>query len=158
MADFFANLEDLGKIISKKAGKAVDVVTQKAGEAVDVISKKAEETVEITKIKSQIGTMERNNERDYKDIGKMIYERYKNGEVVDGEFIELCEAISEREDSIEVMEKVINIDKDVTADQAEIERINAEWQTKLDAALEEAKKDKEETIKRLNQAIVDLTK
>ena len=100
MADFFANLEDLGKIISKKAGKAVDVVTQKAGEAVDVISKKAEETVEITKIKSQIGTMERNNERDYKDIGKMIYERYKKGEVVDGEFFELCEAISEREDSI----------------------------------------------------------
>ena len=76
MADFFANLEDLGKIISKKAGKAVDVVAQKAGEAVDVISKKAEETVEITKIKSQIGTMERNNERDYKDIGKMIYESY----------------------------------------------------------------------------------
>ena len=100
MADLFANLEDLGKIISKKAGKAVDVVTQKAGEAVDVISKKAEETVEITKIKSQIGTMERNNERDYKDIGKMIYEKYKKGEVVDDGFIELCEAISEREDSI----------------------------------------------------------
>ena len=100
MADFFANLEDLGKMISNKAGKAVDVVSQKAGEAVDVISKKAGDTVEITKIKSQIGTMERNNERDYKDIGKMIYERYKNGEVIDGEFIEFCEAISEREGSI----------------------------------------------------------
>ena len=100
MSDFFANLEDLGKMISKKAGKAVDVVSQKAGEAVDVISKKAEETVEITKIKSQIGTMERNNERDYKDIGKMIYEQYKKGEAVDDAFIELCEAISEREDSI----------------------------------------------------------
>ena len=110
MADFFGNLEDLGKIISKKAGKAVDVVTQKAGEAVDVISKKAEETVEITKIKSQIGTMERNNERDYKDIGKMIYERYKKGEVVDGEFIELCEAISEREDSIrKAKEEIANL-------------------------------------------------
>lgn len=110
MADFFANLEDLGKIISKKAGKAVDVVTQKAGEAVDVISKKAEETVEITKIKSQIGTMERNNERDYKDIGKMIYERYKQGEVVDGDFIEFCEAISEREDSIcKAKEEIANL-------------------------------------------------
>ena len=100
MADFFANLEDLGKIISKKAGKAVDVVSQKAGEAVDVISKKTEEAVETTKIKSQISTMERNNERDLKDIGKMIYERYKKGEVVDAEFIELCESISEREESI----------------------------------------------------------
>ena len=100
MADFFANLEDLGKIISKKTGKAVDVISQKAGAAVDVISKKAEETVEITKVKSQIGTMKRNNERDYKDIGKMIYERYQKGEAIDEEFIELCEAISEREDSI----------------------------------------------------------
>lgn len=96
MADFFGNLENLGKIISKKA----EEVSKKTGEVVDVVAKKAEETVEITKIKSQIGTMERNNERDYKDIGKMIYERYKKGEVVDGEFIELCEAISEREDSI----------------------------------------------------------
>lgn len=54
-----------------------------------------------------------------------------------------------RDDSVEVMEKVIDIDKEATADHAEIERINAEWQTKLDAAIEEAKKDKEETIKRM---------
>ncbi len=100
MTDFFANLEDLGKKISKKAGKTVDVVAKKTGEAVDVITKKAGETVEITKIKSQISTMERNNERDYKDIGKMIYEKYKKGEVVDSEFVEFCEVISEREDRI----------------------------------------------------------
>lgn len=93
MADFFGNL---GKIISEKA----EVVSKKTGEVVDVVTKKTEEAVEMTKIKSQIGTMERNNERDYKDIGKMIYERYKKGEVVDAEFIELCEAISEREESI----------------------------------------------------------
>lgn len=97
MADFLENLENLGKIISKKAGE----VSKKTGEVVDVVAKKAEETVEITKIKSQINLMERNNERDYKDIGKMIYERYKKGEVVDAEYIELCEAIAEREESIQ---------------------------------------------------------
>ena len=93
MAQFFENLK---KIISEKA----EVVTKKTGEVVDVVAKKTEQTVEVTKIRSQISTMERNNERDYKDIGKMIYERYKKGEVVDAEFIELCESISEREDSI----------------------------------------------------------
>ena len=100
MTDFFANLEGLKKKISRKAGKTVDIVAKKTGEAVDIITKKAEETVEITKIKSQISTMERNNERDYKDIGKMIYEKYKKGEEIDGEYVELCEVISEREDRI----------------------------------------------------------
>lgn len=93
MAQFFENLK---KIISEKA----EVVSKKTGEVVDVVAKKTEQTVEVTKIRSQISTMERNNERDYKDIGKMIFERYKKGEVVDAEFIELCESISEREDSI----------------------------------------------------------
>ena len=107
MADFLGNLEYLRRVISKKAGKAVDVVAQKAGETVDVISKKAEETVEITKIKSQINTMQRNNQRDYEHIGKMIYEKYISGEVVDAEYAELCEVISEREESIRTSKEQI---------------------------------------------------
>lgn len=90
------NLENLGKIISEKA----EEVSKKTGEVVDVVVKKTEEAVEITKIKSQINTMKRYNERDFKDIGKMIYERYKKGEVVDGDFVELCEAVAEREECI----------------------------------------------------------
>lgn len=54
-----------------------------------------------------------------------------------------------RDDSTEVIEQVMAIDKEVTADEAEIERVNSEWQAKYDAALEEAKKDKEETIKKM---------
>lgn len=93
MAEF---LENLGKIVSEKA----EVVSKRTGEVVEVVAKKAEQTMEVTKIKSQIRTMERNNQRDYKDIGKIIYDKYKRGEVVDAEFIELCEAISERENTI----------------------------------------------------------
>lgn len=100
MADFFSklgsklgdNLNDLGKIISEKA---------------EVVSKKTEDVVEIQKIKNQIRVMERNNERDLLDIGKMIYEQYKKGVPVDSEFVELCEAISDREDSIEAYNKQV---------------------------------------------------
>lgn len=94
MTDFF---ENLGKIISEKA----EVVSKKTGEVVDVVAKKTEQTVEVTKIKSQINLMERNNERDFTHIGKMIYEKYKKGEEVGTEFIELCEAIAERDASIQ---------------------------------------------------------
>lgn len=93
MQDFFGNL---GKIISEKA----EVVSKKTGEVVDVVAKKTEQTVEIQKIKSQIHVMERNNDRDYRDIGKMIYDKFKNGEGAEAEYIELCDAIAEREATI----------------------------------------------------------
>lgn len=100
MADFFnklgsklgSNLNDLGKIISEKA---------------EVVSKKTEEAVEIQKIKSQIRVMERNNERDFQDIGKMVYENFKKGIQIDTEFVELCEAIEDREESIEEYNKQV---------------------------------------------------
>lgn len=96
MADFFGNLkenlESLGKTISEKA---------------EVVSKKTEEAVEVQKIKSQIRVMERNNERDFQDIGKIIYDQFKKGKVVDSEFIELCEAIEDREASIDEYKKQV---------------------------------------------------
>lgn len=100
MADFLGNLkenlENLGKTISEKA----EVVAKKTEEAVEVVAKKTEETVEIQKIKSQIRVMERSNERDLKDIGKMVYERFQKESVIEPEFVELCEAITDRERTI----------------------------------------------------------
>ena len=107
MADFFGNLmenlESLGKTISEKA----EVVAKKTEEAVEVVAKKTEETVEVQQLKSQIRVMERNNERDFQDIGKMVYERYQKGKEVDAEFVEFCEAISGREESIDEYKKQV---------------------------------------------------
>lgn len=107
MASF---LKDLGKIISEKA----EVVAKKTGEVADVVVKKTEQTVEVQKIKNQIYVMQRNNDRDYRDIGKMVYDKFKNGEGADAEYIELCDAIAEREVAIakakEEMAKVKGLD------------------------------------------------
>lgn len=89
MRDFF---EDLGKRITETA---------------ETVSKKTGEVVEVQKIKSQIRMLERNNERDFQDIGKMVCDKFKQGEVEDVKFIELCKAIEEREESIERYEKEI---------------------------------------------------
>lgn len=99
MVEFFDNLKeglkDIGKTISEKA---------------DVVSKKTEEVVEVQKMKSQIRTLKRGNDRDFRDIGKMIYERFQKGEPFDNEFTELCEAIQERDASIaEYKEKVADL-------------------------------------------------
>ena len=107
MASFW---KDLGKIVSEKA----EVVAKKTGEVADVVVKKTEQTVEVQKIKSQIHVMQRNNDRDYRDIGKMVYDKFKNGEGADAEYIELCDAIAEREVAIakakEEMAKVKGLD------------------------------------------------
>ncbi|MEF9915885.1 MAG: zinc ribbon domain-containing protein [Lachnospiraceae bacterium] len=79
MRDFF---EDLGKKLSETA---------------ESVSKKTEEVVEIQKLKSQIRTMERNNDRDIFDLGKMVFERYNNGEIIDAESKALCEEIFNRD-------------------------------------------------------------
>ncbi len=83
MSDF---LEDLGKKLSGVAAE---------------MGKKTEDTLEIQKLKSDIRSLNRGNERDYMDIGKIIYEKYQNGEVMDGDISALCEAIDKREKQAE---------------------------------------------------------
>ena len=83
MGDFF---EDLGKRITETAG---------------AVTKKTEEVVGAQKIKSQIRAEERNKERDLQDLGKLVYDRFQNGEVVDTAFIELCGAVEHHEEAIQ---------------------------------------------------------
>lgn len=82
MKDFF---EDLGK----KIGETAEAVTNMAGEA-----------MEIQRIKNQIRSLERSNDRDMVDLGKMLYDRFKEGEMFDTEVMELCDAVQKREEKI----------------------------------------------------------
>ena len=61
MADFF---EDLGKKITEVA---------------DDLGRKAGDTIETQKLKSQVRSLRRANERDYLDIGRMVYEKFQDG-------------------------------------------------------------------------------
>jgi len=54
-----------------------------------------------------------------------------------------------REDSTDVIAKVQALDKPVETDQAQIDSLNAEWQSKMDTALADAAKEKDEAIKRI---------
>ena len=100
MADFFGNLKGSLKGNLENLGKTLS-------DTAEAVSKKTKEEVEVQKIKSQVRGMERSNERDFQDIGKMIYDKFKKGEVVDTAFIELCEAIEGREQAIEEASKKI---------------------------------------------------
>ena len=84
--------EDLGK----KFGETAETVTNKAGEV-----------VEVQKLKNQIRALERGNESDFVDLGRMVYAQFKNGVDMSVEASGLCEAIQSREESIGEYEKQI---------------------------------------------------
>lgn len=89
MADFFG---EFGKRVSEIASD---------------LGKKTEDTLEIQKIKSNIRALKRGNERDYMDIGKAVYEKFKKSEILDMSLVAFCEEIEKREEEIEKQEKEI---------------------------------------------------
>ena len=82
MSDFF---DDLGKRIT---------------DVVEDIGKRAGDTIETEKHKSQIRSLKRSNERDFIEIGRTVYEKFRNGEVSDLDYTALCEAIEKREEEM----------------------------------------------------------
>lgn len=94
-----------------------DDFSKKIGETADTVSAKANEVVELQKIKSQIRTLERNNDNDYIELGKMIYDKFKAGEAVAEEEKGFCEAIQSREESIaEYLQKMALVKGDIECD------------------------------------------
>ena len=75
----------------------------------DTIGKRISDTVDDLgkKAGDEIYGLKRDSERDMTEIGRLVYERFKQGEVVDTDFIALCEAIEKREEQTEVCEQEI---------------------------------------------------
>ena len=89
MKDFW---EDLGKRI----GETAETMTNKAGEA-----------IEIQRLKGQVRSMARENAVDLMSLGRMIYDRFKDGEEVEEAAKGICEAIRTREENMNGYEKKI---------------------------------------------------
>ena len=102
MAGFF---DDLGKRLSETAND---------------LGKKAEDTLEVQKRKSDIRSLDRANDRDYMDIGKIVFEKYHNGEVVDADMAALCETIDRRNEEVaKIQTEIDRINGVATADASE---------------------------------------
>ena len=87
MKDIF---EEIGKVLSETA---------------ETVSNKAGEVVGAQRVRSQMNTLKRSNTRDFKDMGLLIYEKFKNGEVIDTELVTICEEIEKRENACEELEQ-----------------------------------------------------
>jgi len=89
MSDFF---EELGKKISDVA---------------EDVGKRAGDTIETEKLKSKIRSLKRANNRDLEEIGKMVYEKFRAGEIADLDYTALCEAVEKRDEEVAEYEEEI---------------------------------------------------
>lgn len=78
-----------------------DSLGKRINDTLDEVGKRAEDTMEVQKYKSEVRSLKRGNERDMYDIGRIVYERFKDGDIVDLDFVALCEAIEKRDQRIE---------------------------------------------------------
>ena len=80
--------------------KRLEELGQMFSSAAEAVGSKAEEAVKVTKIKRDIHTLKSANIQDFQEIGKLIYNRYLNDEVLDSVIMDICDTISNREDNI----------------------------------------------------------
>ena len=67
---------------------------KKITETVDVVGKKTNELVEIQKLRSQISSLEKNIDKCYIELGKMMFEAFQDGEDICDEAKAYCEEIT----------------------------------------------------------------
>lgn len=79
-------------------------LSKKITEVADDLGRMAGDTIETQKIKSQIRSLKRANDRDYMDIGRMVYGKFQDGELSGTDYITICEAIEKRDEEIELKE------------------------------------------------------
>ena len=58
-------------------------LTKRIGETAEAVTNKAGEAVEIQRLKNQIRSLERENEKDFAEIGKRIYRLYQENTATD---------------------------------------------------------------------------
>ena len=59
-----------------------DTIGKRISDTVDDLGKKAGDTIDIQKKKNEIYGLKRDSERDMTEIGRLVYERFKQGEAV----------------------------------------------------------------------------
>ena len=95
--------------IGERAGEVFETIGEAASNAFDTISAAASDTVEVQKRKSSINKNKRIIEADYAKVGKVIYDRFAEGEFADEELACLFNEISDAK--VKIRDLQVEIDQ-----------------------------------------------
>ena len=101
------NVKGFADQMSKKTGELTEQISKKTGELTEQIGKKTDEIIEVQRLRSHASTLKKSNESDFSNMGKIVFTKYEAGETVDESLISFCEAIQERREELNLLEKQI---------------------------------------------------
>ncbi|MBU5486545.1 hypothetical protein KQI86_19865 [Clostridium sp. MSJ-11] len=85
-------------------------IAKTVGDGAATVAKKSGEIVETSKLNLNISSEKNNIEKLYKEIGETIFQKYKNGAMIDVDLEEACKSIEESNKNIEkIKEKIEEI-------------------------------------------------
>ena len=88
--------------------KRLEELGERLSQTAEVVGNKAGEVIQITKIKKDIHSLKQSNNQDFREIGRLIYNMYLNDVVHDPEIMDICDAISHREEKIDKCRKELS--------------------------------------------------
>ena len=92
---------------------SISKIAKSVGDQATIASKKANDALEIAKINSSIKTEENKIEKLKTEIGNKIFRKFQNGELVDNEALEGCNAIIEIINAVDGLQNKIILIKNV---------------------------------------------
>lgn len=86
----------------------ISKIAKTVGDGAVTVAKKSGEIVEVSKLNLSISSEKESIDKLYKRIGEIVYEKYKNAEIIDKDLEESCKAIVEANENIEKIQEKIN--------------------------------------------------
>lgn len=80
--------------LKDKLSSSLTKIAQSVEEGANIIAKKSSDVVEISKLNFNISNEEKNIKNKYEEIGKIIFEKYKNNEIIDKDLEEHCKELN----------------------------------------------------------------
>lgn len=100
--EFMKKIEEISKIVGDTASSTYNTVADKSGKL-----------IEETKLKIKISDKEADIEKIYQEIGKTVYDMYKNGEDVGKAFTKECKKVDKNNSEISEMNTKILYNKGI---------------------------------------------
>ncbi|CDI48088.1 hypothetical protein [Clostridium tetani] len=95
-------------------------IAKTVGDGANTVAQKSSEFVEISKLNLNISSEKNNIEELYREIGRVVYSKYENGEIIDKDLEDSCQQLGESYNKImELEDKIDNIKKSTKANKKE---------------------------------------
>lgn len=102
-------------------------IARTVGDGANTIAQKSNEFIETSKLNLNIASEKSNIEELYKEIGRVVYSKYENTEIIDKDLEDSCEQLKKSYNIVmELEDKVNNIKKSVKVDKEEKTRCDSE--------------------------------